>query len=409
MHRRDFIKLSLSASAGLAAASFNGAVFAKYAEPAQHRLIVVLLRGAVDGLNVVVPYGERAYHDARNSIAMGRPGSDGGAIDLDGYFGVHPELADLVPLWQQGTLAFVHAAGSPDATRSHFEAQEYMESGTPGTHATDDGWMNRLLSVLPGPHTPTQAISFGPTLPRILSGKLPATNQPTGRNALRKQALDRPAVADAFAQLYSGSDVLSQAYREGRAAHSEIMASMADEMTQSAQGAPGSNGFSGYASRLGQLLRNDASIQLAFVALGGWDTHVNQGNAKGQLARSLRFLGGGLKTMMDTLGSGAANTTVMVMSEFGRTVHENGNGGTDHGHGNVMWLLGGGIKGGKVYGDWPGLASANLYQGRDLPVTTDFRHVVAQVLERRLGLDDRQLEIVLPNMPINARKQNFVA
>ena len=360
------------------------------------RLIVVFLRGAVDGLNVVVPYGESAYYDARPTIALPARGGADALIDLDGHFGLHPALAGLAPLWQERSLAFVHACGSPDATRSHFDAQDYMESGTPGVKATPDGWMNRLLAALPGTHASTQAVSFGPTLPRIFSGKAPVANVAVGTAAAQPMPLDRPVVSAAFDRLYRGDDPLSRAYREGQQTRRQLLAELKQDMEASGNGAPPASGFVEIADEAARLMARDRRIQLAFLAVGGWDTHVNQGAVAGQLANHLRPLGEGLARLVHLLGDAYRDTVIVVMSEFGRTVRENGNGGTDHGHGNVMWVMGGAVRGGKVYGNWPGLSEENLYQGRDLAVTTDFRAVIGTILTRHVKLNGQQLATVFP-------------
>ncbi|HEY9725757.1 MAG TPA: DUF1501 domain-containing protein [Chroococcales cyanobacterium] len=360
------------------------------------RLIVVFLRGAVDGLNVVIPHWENAYYDARSLIAIAPPNEANGALDLDGRFGLHPALNSVMPLWKQGSLAFIHACGSPDPTRSHFDAQDYMESGTPGIKKTSDGWMNRLLSVLPS-QSPIQAVNVGATLPRILTGRMSVASLPVGRDADRSLPLDRPQVSAVFDRLYSGNDTLSKAYQEGRAARQQIMGDLEQEMMAANKGAPSPVGFTGDAQKLARLMVKDSSVQLAFMALGGWDTHVNQGGSTGQLARNLKGLGDGLAALAQGLGPVYSDTAIVVMSEFGRTVRENGNGGTDHGHSNVMWLLGGTLKGGKVYGEWPGLAESQLNEGRDLAVTTDFRDVIATVLEGHLQMDAAKLQQVFPD------------
>lgn len=402
MDRRKFIQTVGLAGAGLIPVG-RSAWAARSTEPTTERkLIVVLLRGAVDGLNVVVPYGEPNYYRLRSSIAIPRPGQEDGVLDLDGYFGLHPSLMALQPLWQQGKLAFVQAAGSPDPTRSHFDAQDFMESGTPGRKATADGWMNRLVGTLPGISTPTRAISVGPVMPRILSGHMAVTNIASGAAAGRPTVLDRPAIGQAFAKLYQGRDAMSHTYQEAQQAHQEVMLSLEDEMRNADNGAPPPNGFPNDAGHIATLMRTDPRIQLAFMALGGWDTHANEGAGKGQLANHLAPLGQGLVTLVRELGPTFDDTTIIIMSEFGRTVRQNGNNGTDHGHGNVMWLLGGRVAGGKVHGDWPGLNDDQLYEGRDLAVTTDFRTVLGQVAEQHLKLSDAQLEQVFPAMP----KQN---
>ncbi len=396
MKRRDFLIQSGIFSASMLATVGTHSWVAKSAtpKPNQKRLIVIFLRGAVDGLNVVVPYFDKAYYEARPRIAIPQPDKEGGVLNLDGRFGLHPALNSLMPLWNQKNLAFVHASGSPDGTRSHFDAQDYMESGTPGIKRTDDGWMNRLLGVTIG-HTPIQAVSLGTTTPRILSGRMPVANFSIGRN--NALAIDRPQVASAFDQLYNGKDTLSQTYREGREARQALIKDLDAEMKMANNGAPLPNGFARDAQKLAQLMVKDPRIELGFMALGGWDTHINQGSSKGQLARNLQQLGQGLASLVQGLGSVYANTTILVMSEFGRTVKENGNGGTDHGHGNVMWVLGGKVRGGKVYGEFPGLGSQQLNEGRDLAITTDFRDVISGVLEGHLNLSDAKLNRVFPN------------
>lgn len=362
------------------------------------RLVVVFLRGAVDGLNVVIPYSDADYYRARTSIAIPPPGRDGGGLDLDGRFALHPALASLWPRWQAGQLAFVHAAGSPDPTRSHFDAQDYMESGTPGRKSTADGWLNRLLAILPGGGS---ALSIGAVMPRAFAGPQPIAVLASGHGATRPSPLDRPRIAAAFDDLYAGDGKMAQAYRESRQSHQEMMAALAGEeldveMQRASNGASSASVFAEDAGRLARLMRNDARIRLAFMGVGGWDTHANQGANRGQLANHLQPLGNGLAELAQGLGPALDDTVVVVMSEFGRTVRENGNGGTDHGHGNVMWLLGGAVAGGKVHGRWPGLDSAALHEERDLAVTTDFRDVLTNVVERHLRLKDRDLATLFP-------------
>jgi uncharacterized protein (DUF1501 family) len=399
MKRRDFLN-SMALGASLVVPVGRSAWAATTHHPTAKKLVVVMLRGAVDGLNVVAPFGDDNYLRLRPTIGLPAPGLEGGALNLDGYFVMHPALAQLQPLWQQKKLAFVHASGSPDATRSHFDAQDYMESATPGRKNTPDGWMNRLVAALPGASTPSRALSIGPVMPRILAGAAAAINLPNGAAGTKANILDRPAIGAAFDQLYAGHERFGRAYMDGKAAHKEVMdASMGGEMQMADGGAPLPNGFPDDAARLATLMRNDPKIQLAFVALGGWDTHANQGAGSGQLANRLAPLGHGLAVLAQRLGPMFEDTTVVVMSEFGRTARENGNGGTDHGHGNVMWVMGGAVNGGKVYGDWQGVADSALNEGRDLPVTTDFRSVLAQVAEQHLRLSDRQLTQIFPAMP----------
>lgn len=406
MQRRDFLNtLALGAGIVLPVGRHAWAATGAAESPTRKKLVVVMLRGAVDGLNVVAPVGDQNYLRLRPGIGLAAPGMENGALDLDGYFGLHPALASLQPLWQQKKLAFVHASGSPDGTRSHFDAQYYMESATPGRKNTPDGWMNRLVASLPGTATPSRLLGIGPVMPRILAGQAAAVNLPNVAAGTKADILDRPAIGAAFDQLYANHPRFGRAYEDGRKAHREVMMAAAagtPQMQAADRGAPLPNGFPDDAARLATLMRNDLKIQLAFVALGGWDTHVGQGAGTGQLANRLAPLGQGLALLAERLGSLFDDTVVVVMSEFGRTARENGTGGTDHGHGNAMWVLGGKVSGGRVYGDWKGLEDVSLNEGQDLPVTTDFRSVLAQVAERHLLLGDKQLGQVFPAMPQKA-------
>ena len=387
MNRRDFVSLV----GGVALSPWLGPISAARADDAPQRLVVVMLRGAVDGLNVVVPHGEQAYYDSRPTIAIQKPGAENGALPLDEHFALHPALAALMPLWTEKKLAFIHAAGSPDPSRSHFDAQQFIENGTPGRAVTSDGWMNRTLAALPGARSPTDALSIGPILPFILRGPAAVANLPLGPNAAQPMAIDRPEVASAFDKLYAGDDKQSLAYRQGREARAQLVADMSgDEQKMADNGAPPANTLPATAGRLAGLLTKDRHIRLAFASLGGWDTHVNQGSAQGQLAARLDDFSRSIAALVTDLGDGMADTVVLTMSEFGRAVAENGNRGTDHGHGNAMMVIGGGVRGGHVYGRWPGLAADRRYERRDLAVTTDFRDVFGEVVVRHMGLADPQ-------------------
>lgn len=383
MNRRDFLKTAAAlTSAGVVLNGLGAWMTRAYADTGdRRRLVVIFLRGAVDGLNVMPPHGEAAYYDARPTIAV----AQSQVVDLDGLFGLHPALSSLTPLWRERTLAFVAACGSPDPSRSHFDAQDYMESGTPGIKSTPEGWMNRLLAAMPGPHRPTDALNIGPVVPRILSGRMAVANMPMGRGAARPMPLDRPRIEEPFSRMYQGDDALSRAFREGYQSRQRLLSELDQDMRAADNGAPHPDqAFAESCTRLGHLMARDAGIRMAFAALGGWDTHVNEGAAEGQLANRLRALGDGLISLVQGLGAAYPDTVIVVMSEFGRTVRENGNGGTDHGHGNVMWVAGGKVHGGNVYGKWPGLAEADRYQGRDVAVTTDFRTVLSVVMRRHL-------------------------
>jgi uncharacterized protein (DUF1501 family) len=399
MNRRRFLKTGMVPLAQLPLGRSGWAARLPEGDN-RNRLVVIFLRGAVDGLNVVIPYRESIYYDYRPNIAVPERG-DGALLNLDGRFGLHPALASILPLWKEQKLAFVQACGSPDPTRSHFDAQDYMESGTPGRKSTSDGWMNRLLAALRARDTSAQAASFGPTLPRIFDGKLTIANIAVGKQMGKPMAIDRPRISSAFDRMYQGNDSLSNAYREGQAARRHVLTLIEQDMEQSSRDAPSALGFAAIAEQTGRLLARDPNIRLAFMAVGGWDTHVNQGAANGQLANHLRPLGDGLAALTRALGGDLGQTSVVVVSEFGRTVRENGNGGTDHGHGNVMWLLGA-VRGGKVYGNWPGLATEDLHEGRDLAVTTDFRAVLGTLLSGHMGVKKEELALVFPGFSASA-------
>lgn len=407
--RRDFLKraglLALAGvlpwgSAGLfpIPGSAAWAAATSGSQTPKKRMIVIFLRGGVDGLSVVVPYADDTYYRNRPTISIAQPGRPDGCTDLDGHFGLNPVLSPLMPLWKERSLAFIHASGSPDPTHSHFDAQDYMESGAPGDKAIGDGWMNRLLKEMSAQHNPIQGVSFSPKITRILSGPVSVANI-----ILRQQspperiAFDRPEITQLFDNLYPTDARLGDTYSEGKMARQNLLSGFAMEMIKADNGAPPPTGFSADAQRVGSLFAKDPRIQVAFMELGGWDTHINQGSVNGTLGGSLRQLGQGLPVLVSSLGAAYEDTVILVLSEFGRTFKENGNAGTDHGHGNVMWLLGGPVQGGRVFGKWPGLTTEALYQNRDLPVTTDFRSGVSALLKDHFKLQPSQISRVFPD------------
>ncbi len=404
MDRRQFLATAALTSFSLFMPEIGAWAFSGREDPANKKLIVILLRGGVDGLNVVAPIGDQTYYSIRPTIALGKAGGNG-AIDLDSHFGLHPALSPLMPYWRSKNLAFVHASGSPDPSRSHFDAQDYMESGVPGQKFVTSGWLNRLVSSLPAKNSPVQAISFGPVLPRIFSGPFNVATVDNGNKA-KPIPIDHPVISQSFQDLYLGrNDYLSKAFAEGMNAHKTInnalnapdpVEKLDAEQIAANKGAPLPKNVRGFGSQLANLFRRDPAIQVAFMDLGGWDTHINQGTGTGQLANHLTPLGQGLAELCQGLGPLFRNTTILVMSEFGRTAHENGNGGTDHGHGNVMWILGGEVPGGKVYGRWPGLAQKDLNEGRDLPTTTDFRSVLSWTLSEQMMTSRKDLDKIFP-------------
>jgi uncharacterized protein (DUF1501 family) len=360
------------------------------------RLVVIFQRGAADGLNIVVPHGERAYYAMRPSINIPR----NAVIDLDGFFGLHPSLSPFQPLWKQRHLAIIHAAGSPDPTRSHFDAQDFMESGTPGLKATEDGWLNRALRSLPQPAPAGQsafrAIALGPSLPRILSGSERAVAINNINDFGVGGGNKATPNANSFEAMYEHS-VDSVLHGTGEETFDAVkMLKSADPAKyKPAPGADYSNGhFGDSLKQLAQLIKANLGVRVAFADIGGWDHHVNEGGTQGQIANVLREFSQSLAAFWTDLGDLAEDTVVVTMSEFGRTARENGNRGTDHGHANVMFVMGGPVKGGKVYGRWPGLDQPQLYEGRDLAMTTDFRQVLGEAVYKHLG--NKALDQVFP-------------
>jgi uncharacterized protein (DUF1501 family) len=354
-------------------------------------LVAVFQRGAVDGLSMVVPHGDPGYHATRPSIALQRPrrGDRATALDLDGFFALHPALAPLLPVWEARTLAVVHACGSPDPTRSHFDAQDYMESGTPGVRGTPDGWLGRAAGALPAERaTPIRSVAMGTRRPRSLSGDATAlTVHSLERFEMRATARAAPALRG-FEALYDDGvrDLLRGTGRETFEAVRMLRSAGAARLAP-ANGAQYPPGRFGEALRqIAQLVRADVGLRIAFADMEGWDTHAAQGAEQGQLANRLADFGGALAAFARDLGDRLADVVVLTMSEFGRTVAENGSRGTDHGHATAMLVLGGGVRGARVYGRWPGLAPEHLFEQRDLAVTTDFRTLFHEVATRHLGI-----------------------
>jgi uncharacterized protein (DUF1501 family) len=353
-------------------------------------LIAIFQRGAVDGLNMVVPFAERDYYHSRPTIAVPRPGEDNDSgLDLDGFFAFHPRLARLKPLYDRGLLGVVHACGSPDSTRSHFDAQDYMESATPGVKSTDDGWLNRTLRAqrLSGP-SPFRAVALAATLPRSLQGLAPALA--IGQIGQFGIHADGGTIGDSFeAQYTAAADQILKGTGQEAFDAIKLLKRADPARYQPATGVQYPPTAFGQALRqIAQLAKADVGLEIAFAETGNWDHHVNEGSTQGLLATRLDDFGRGLAALVMDLGDRMSHTVIVTMSEFGRALAENGNRGTDHGHGNAMLVVGGKVKGGKVYGRWPGLAPDALYEGRDLAVTTDFRDVFAEVVTRHLGVAD---------------------
>ena len=369
------------------------------------RLVVIFQRGAADGLNIVVPYRETNYYAMRPTIAI----PQNKVLDLDGFFGLHPAMASLQPLYQQGHLAIVHATGSPDGTRSHFDAQDYMESGTPGVKSTRDGWLNRALQAedlrRQEQHSAFRAVALGADVPRTLEGKIPALAISNVQDFAVGGRGAKPApVATAFESMYGGtSDTLLHS-----AGDSTFEAIKMLRATDPAHYSPSPDAnysdspFAKNMKQIAQLLKSNLGLEAAFTDLTGWDTHENQGSVDGQLANRLRDFSDSIAAFWRDMGQDSENITVVTMSEFGRTAHQNGTGGTDHGHANAMFVLGGNVKGGRVYGRWPGLADGQLNEGRDLTITTDYRQVLGEVVSKTIGATN--LEVTFPGARINPKQ-----
>jgi len=376
--------------------------------PNKKILVVLFQRGAMDGLNAVVPFGEPNYYRLRPSIAIPQParGGNDAAIDLDGFFGLHPSLEPLQPLFRQRQLAVVHAAGSPDNTRSHFDAQDYMESGTPGVKSTESGWLNRCMQIRSAAQTtPFRAVAIGASLPRALRGDAPALALADVRQFQVMAPFPQSGMVEGgFEAMYAQTvDTVLRGTGQETFEAIEMLRKTNPARYQPENGAeyPRSR-FGQSLLQIAQMIKANIGLEVAFLDSGGWDHHVNEGGVQGQLANLLRDLAQGLAAFHRDLGDRMEHICLVTLSEFGRTAHENGNRGTDHGHANCMFLLGGAVKGGKVYGRWPGLAPAQLYEGRDLALSTDFRTVLGEAVSRHLGNPD--LDSVFPGFDNDPRK-----
>jgi uncharacterized protein (DUF1501 family) len=404
--RRYFLKNGGIAMLGMASLpSFLQRAVAATAGLNKKKMVVLFQRGAMDGLNVVVPFAEPNYYRLRPTIAIPEPRRGGAeaAIDLDGFFGLHPSLQPLQPLFQKGELAIVQAVGSPDPSRSHFDAQDFMESGTPGVKATDDGWLNRALQSMPEDKaSPFRAVAFGPYLPRTLSGTAPAVAIPDLKQF--KMYGPQQTVEGGFEAMYA--QTVDQAMRgvgqETFEAIDQLKKINPDTYAPENGADYPTSRFGKSLMEIAELFKADLGLEVAFLDSGGWDHHVNEGGVQGQLSNLLRDLGQGIAAFHQDMGDRMGDVVFVSMSEFGRTAHENGNRGTDHGHANCMFLMGGDIKGGKVYTRWPGMNDGQLYEGRDLAVTTDYRSVLGEIMTKHLG--GRDLSSVFPGFANDPRQ-----
>jgi uncharacterized protein (DUF1501 family) len=390
--RRIFLKNGGLALVSLGFAPEFLARTAAAAQPRRRVLVTIFQRGAVDGLNMVVPFGERAYYAARPSIAIGPPSSGpGAAIDLNGFFGLHPRLAPLEPFYREGQLAIVHACGSPDVTRSHFDAQDYMETATPGVKSTTDGWLNRYLHAREHQAaTPFRAVALAPQLPRSLQGLAPALAIGQIDRFGIRAGQNSEMVQSSFESEYAAAAdrVLNDTSRDAFNAIRMLKGADPRRYTPSNGASYPASPYGAALRQIAQLIKADLGLEVAFAESGNWDHHANEGAATGQLANRLDDFARGIAALARDLGDRMQDVVILTMSEFGRTVGENGNRGTDHGHGNAMMVLGGGVRGGRILGRWPGLAPEQRHDGRDLAITTDFRAVFNEVVKAHMGLTD---------------------
>lgn len=415
MDRRYFLKSSGIALAGFGLMSaapnflhqFADAQTLVNAKGKRKILITIFQRGAVDGLNMVVPYGEDNYYELRRSIAIQSPNRADGAINLDGYFGLHPSLKPLEAFWKNKQLAVIHSVGSPNNTRSHFDAQDYMESGTPGVKSTRDGWLNRVLQTNKSDKdSPFRAVSMTTQIPRSLIGRAPTVAMTDLADFSIKAGAYTQSVAGGFEGIWqeNSKDGLGETGKETFEAVNFLKQANPAQFKPENGAIYPNTPFGRSLRQIAQLVKADVGLEIAFTDTPGlnWDTHANQGGARGQLANLLRDFGAGLAALAADLGQRMDDVVILTMSEFGRTARQNGTNGTDHGHGNAMLVLGNSVKGGKVYGDWKGLKPDQLNEGRDLAVTTDFRDVFAEVSIKHLG--NKNLDKIFPGYQANAKK-----
>lgn len=371
-------------------------------------LVTIFQRGAVDGLNMLVPYGESEYYNLRPTIGVGKPGQTDGAIKLDDTFGLNPAMSSFEPLWRAGQLAAITAVGSPDNTRSHFDAQDYMESGTPGNKGTADGWLNRVLQASAEKNpSPFRAVSMTQALPRALYGKSPSVAMANLSDFSIKAGIYSQNMSGGFEGIYQQNvkDGLGEMGKETFEAVNFLKAANPAQYKSQNGALYPATSLGRSLQQIAQLIKAGVGLEVAFTDTGNdirWDTHTNEGGGRGQLANFLRTFSQAIAAFAADLGKRMDDVLVLTMSEFGRTARENGSRGTDHGHANTMFAIGGPVKGGKVYGEFRGLKGDKLFEGRDLDVTTDFRDVFGEAAAKHMGA--RDLTKVFPNYASNNAK-----
>jgi uncharacterized protein (DUF1501 family) len=429
VNRRVFLKQGAAAFVCLGAGPFWGPNFLRQAafaadlgsSTSNKILVCIFQRGAVDGLSMVVPYGDAHYYENRKEIAIAAPSQVAGAtgaLDLNGYFGLHPALSSLLPLYQQGHLAAIPACGSPNSSRSHFDSQDLMESGVDEDKSVSDGWLNRLISACPEDSAKAsafRAVSMTSVIPRSLQGE---------QDSLAIRDLDTFGLAGDISVPLAGPSGTANGFESmyGEAVDTvlhgtaqESFDAIAMLKNANATGLQPANGavypaaaFGRNLKQIAQMIKANVGLQIAFAEIDGWDTHANQGGAQGQLATRLKTFGDSLAAFHQDLGDRMSDVVVVTMSEFGRAVHQNGNRGTDHGHGTCFFALGGPVKGGKVYGDWPTLAPDKLFQDRDVAVTTDFRDVFGEITTRHFGVGMQAMPQLFPHYAVDSQRfRNF--
>jgi len=410
MSRRNLLKSGIIALGSLAWPAWmpRVAFAAKDEQPKGDTLVAIFQRGGMDGLNAVVPHGEKAYYAARDQLAIPQPkvGDAKAAIDLDGFFGLHPNLRPFKEIYDAKQLAIVHAAGSPDPSHSHFDAMDFMERGTPGEKAIPTGWLARhMQTAATSNKSPFRAIGMGAMLQASLRGPVPATALASiAQFHLNGNTQEIAKFQQSLAALYQGDNFLDQ---EGTQTLDAInmLAKITQQKYEPANGAkyPDNSNFGKALMAVAQLIKSDLGVEIACVDIGGWDTHAGEGGADGgELPRLLQEFAQGIHAFYMDMGDRMQRVTLVSMSEFGRRLLENNSHGTDHGHGNVMWVMGGAVRGGRVYGRWPGLATGELYEERDLAITTDFREPIAQILQAHMGLQPSQLAAIFPGYHRNS-------
>jgi uncharacterized protein (DUF1501 family) len=405
LSRRDFMKLSTTAMGGWAVSSALPSWMPRMAfapvgvEPPGDLLVAIFQRGGMDGLNAVIPHGDADYYHLRSQLAIAEPSASNEktGIDLDGFFGLHPSLRPFKDLWDQKALAIVHAVGSPDPTHSHFDAMDYMERGTPGEKTIETGWIGRHLQTATWQNSsPFRAIGMGGIMQASLRGPIPVTTlQSIADFHLQGDISQLSEIRKRLESLYSLGGGLDAGAQDTFDAVDLLSKVDISNYTPAGNAKYPDTEYGMALKQVAQIAKADIGLEVACIDIGGWDTHSAEGAVDGDLPKLLDELSSGIAAFYADMADRAKKLSVVTMSEFGRRAQENGSGGTDHGHGNCMFVIGGGVNGGKVYGQWPGLAPANLYGPGDLNVMTDYRDILGEVVSKRVK--NQNISQVFPN------------